>query len=204
MASGWSRAIAAISRPSWNPGRRQGPTRPGRRNSGGSVPRRPRRSRARCRSRDAGGRRGRVDERVHRGVDRRRRAAAPVQAVVERGDHLVLALDARVDVDERAKAVQAQHGQAGLGQRPEVAARALDPQQLDGRAGDRVDRGALGRRVAAGVVRVARIGPEPVGPVDELLGRPARCRRVDRVGPVPSCAPPACWPPTRSAAMRAA
>ena len=74
---------------------------------------------------------GGVDEPVHRGVDRRRRAAAAVQAVVERGDHLVLALDARVDVDERAQPVQAQDGEAGLGQRAEVAAGALDPQQLD-------------------------------------------------------------------------
>ena len=36
-----------------------------------------------------------LDEAVHRGVDRRRGAAAAVEAVVERGDHLVLALDAR-------------------------------------------------------------------------------------------------------------
>ena len=101
---------------------------------------------------------GRVDEAVHRGVDRRRRAALAEQAVVERGDHLVLALDARVDVDERAQPVEPEHREAGLGQRPEVAARALDPQQLDGRAGDRVDGLALGRGVAAGVVRVARVG----------------------------------------------
>ena len=64
-----------------------------------------------------------VDEAVHRGVDRRRRAALAVQAVVERGDHLVLALDARVDVDERAQPVEAQHREAGLGQGAEVAAR---------------------------------------------------------------------------------
>ena len=38
---------------------------------------------------------GRGDEAVHRGVDRRRRAALAVAAVVERGDHLVLALGAR-------------------------------------------------------------------------------------------------------------
>ena len=42
-----------------------------------------------------------IDEAVHRGVDRRRRAAPPVQAEVERGDHLVLALDAR---DRRRRA----------------------------------------------------------------------------------------------------
>ena len=72
-----------------------------------------------------------VDEPVHGGVDRRRRAALAVQAEVERGDHLVLALHARVDVDERAQPVEPQHGQPGLGQRAEVAAGALDPQQLD-------------------------------------------------------------------------
>ena len=55
---------------------------------------------------------GGVDQPVHRGVDRRRRAAPPVQAVVERGDHLVLALDARVDVDQRAQPVEPQHRQA--------------------------------------------------------------------------------------------
>ena len=79
------------------------------------------------------------DEAVHRGVDRRRRAAPPVEAEVERGDHLVLALLARVDVDEGPQAVEAQHGEAGLGQRAEVAAGALHPQQLDVGAGGRVD-----------------------------------------------------------------
>ena len=73
----------------------------------------------------------RVDQAVHRGVDRRRGAALAVQAVVERGDHLVLALDARVDVDERAQPVQAQHGQPARRQRAEVAAGSLHPQQLD-------------------------------------------------------------------------
>ena len=74
---------------------------------------------------------GGVDQAVHRGVDRRRRAALPVEAVVERGDHLVLALDARVDVDQRAQPVEPQHREARVGQRAQVAAGALDPQQLD-------------------------------------------------------------------------
>ncbi len=60
---------------------------------------------------------GGVDEAVHRRVDRRRGAAATVEAVVEGRDHLVLALDARVDVDERAQPVEAQDGEAGLGER---------------------------------------------------------------------------------------
>ena len=55
----------------------------------------------------------------------------PWQAEVERGDHLVLAVLARVHVDERAQPVEAQHREAGLGERAEVAAGALHPQQLD-------------------------------------------------------------------------
>ena len=54
---------------------------------------------------------GGVDEAVHRRIDRRRRAPATMEAVVERGDHLVLALDARVDVDEGAQPVQPKHGE---------------------------------------------------------------------------------------------
>ena len=136
---------------------------------------------------------GGVDEAVHRGVDRRRRAALAVQAVVERRDHLVLALDAGVDVDQRAQPVQPQHGEAGLGQRAEVAAGALDPQQLGRLAGDRVGDGALGGGVAAGVVGVARVGAEAVA-----TARPARrrcgCRRSCQFHPA--------WaPPTRSASI---
>ena len=74
---------------------------------------------------------GAVDQAVHGGVDRRRGAAFAVGAEVERRDHLVLAVDARIDVDERAQAVEPQHGEPGLGQRAEVTARALDPHQLD-------------------------------------------------------------------------
>ena len=42
----------------------------------------------------------RVDEPVHRGVDRRCGTAAPEQAVVECRDHLVFLLDTGVHVDE--------------------------------------------------------------------------------------------------------
>ena len=115
-----------------------------------------------------------VDEAVHRGVDRRRGAALAVQAVVERRDHLVLALEAGVDVDQGAHPVEAEHGEAGLLQGAEVAAGALDPEQLDGLAGDRVGLGALGRGVAARVVGVLGVGAEAVGPGDQLGGG-ARC-----------------------------
>ena len=47
-------------------------------------------------------------------------------------------LDAGVDVDERAESVEPEDRQSGLGQGAEVAARPLDPQQLDGPAGHRV------------------------------------------------------------------
>ena len=73
-----------------------------------------------------------VDEAMHRRVDRRRGAAAAVQAVVERRDHLVFAIDAR---DRRRRARAAGRGgarQVRLGERAEIAARTLHPQQLDG------------------------------------------------------------------------
>ena len=187
-----------MSRPSWKPGRRHGT----------QTTRSPKHS---CGQRLAVGRGGErdagvgvqvvdvrgVDEPVHGGVDRRRRTAPAVQAVVERGDHLVLALDARVDVDERAQPVQPQHGEPGLGERAEVAAGALDPEQLDRLAGDRVGGGALGRGVAAGVVGVARVGAEPVG----LASTSQAC--VPRVATVRRPTRPAA-PPTRSATIRSA
>ena len=139
-----------------------------------------------------------LDQPVHRGVDRRRGAAPAVEAEVEGGDHLVLALDARVDVDERAQAVEAQDGETGLGQGAEVAPGALDPQELDRRAGDRVDGRALGGRVAAGVVGVARVGPQAVRPLDE---RRDRLVRTGRRGGRAHAPQPACCPPTRSATI---
>ena len=57
-----------------------------------------------------------------RGPARRGGTALAVAAEVERGDHLVLALDAGVDVDQRAQPVEAEDRQAGLGQRAKVAA----------------------------------------------------------------------------------
>ena len=98
-----------------------------------------------------------VDESVHRRVDRWCRATPTMEAVVEGSDHLVLALDAGIDVCECAQSVEPQNGEAGLGQRAQVAARALDPEQVHRRAGHGVDPGSLGRGVPAGVVRVARV-----------------------------------------------
>ncbi len=87
---------------------------------------------------------GRVDQSVHRGVDRRRGTAASEQAVIERRDHLVFLLNTGVDVDERSEPIEPEHRQAGLGERAEIATRALDPQQLDRSPGHRIDGAALG------------------------------------------------------------
>ena len=140
-----------------------------------------------------------VDEAVHRGVDRRRGAAAAVEAVVERGDHLVLALDARVDVDERAQAVEAQDGEAGLGQGAEVAAGALDPQQLDRRAGDRVD-GRCPWRTCCRRRSWCCAGRPRGGSTARAAPRPAAFAPVVAAGDA-HAPQPACWPPTRSATI---
>ena len=78
---------------------------------------------------------------------RRGRSTLAVQAVVERSDHLVLAVHARVDVNEGTQPIEAQHRQPGLGEGAQVAAGALHPQQLDRLTGDRVGLGALRRGV---------------------------------------------------------
>ena len=83
------------------------------------------------------------DEPVHRRVDGGRRAPAAVQAVVERGNHLVLQVFAWIDVDQGAEPVEAQHRQPLLAEGAKVAAGALHPQQLDIGAGGGVDLGAL-------------------------------------------------------------
>ena len=139
---------------------------------------------------------GGLDETVHGRVDRRRGPAPAEQAVVEGGDHLVLALDARIDVDERAQPIEPEHAEARFGQRPEIAARTLDPEEVDGRGCHWVDGGPFRGGVAARVVRVAGIRSEPVGSAQELSDRIA-----DRRTHAPH---PACAPPTRSAAVRSA
>src|SRR5699024_5174542 len=57
--------------------------------------------------------------------------------------------------------------QALLLEGAQVAAGALDPQQLGLLTGDRVGRGALGGRVAAGVVGVAWIGAQRVRALEQ-------------------------------------
>jgi hypothetical protein len=91
---------------------------------------------------------------MHRGVDRRRRTALAVQAVVEGGDHLILALDSGIDVHQLPHPIKSQHRQAGLRQGPQVPAGTLHPEQFNRLTGDRVGLSAFGRCVASGVVGV--------------------------------------------------
>lgn len=111
-----------------------------------------------------------IDQAVHGRVDRRRGAADPVAAVVEGRDHLVFAVDAGVDVHERAQPVEAQGGEAIGTERAQVSARALDPHEIDAFASDGVSRGALGGRVAAREVGVLRVGAETIRSGDEFGG----------------------------------
>jgi hypothetical protein len=160
-----------------------------------------------------------LDQAVHGGVDRRCGTALAVQAVVEGADHLVLALDPRVDLDEAAQPVQAQHREVLRGQRAEIAARSLHPDQLHLLPGDRVGLGALGGGVPAGVVGVAGVAAEPVGAGDEVVHDGVRGRvggghadgslEVTPMGergelrPVVGQDPQLAWvPPTRSWAIR--
>ena len=103
-----------------------------------------------------------IDKRVHRCVDRRRSATGAMQAVAEGLDHLVLAIDTRIHVDERPHAVQTQHGETCFRQGPKIASGPLDPQNLDQALGHGIDDLPLRRRISASEVRVAGIGAKPV------------------------------------------
>jgi hypothetical protein len=109
------------------------------------------------------------DECVHRGVDRRSRSTPPVETEVEGRDHLVFAVLTRVDVDQGPEAIESQHRQTRLRERAEVAARTLHPQQLHVVTRGGVGLDSLGRGVAAGIVRVAPVGTQPIRAGEQLL-----------------------------------
>ena len=66
-------------------------------------------------------------------------AARSVAAVVEGGDHLVLAFDPWVDAGKGTDAVEAEHGQPFRSQCAQISTGSLDPEQLDRSGGDGVD-----------------------------------------------------------------
>ena len=108
-----------------------------------------------------------LDQRVHRGVDRRGGTAGPVAAVGEQPDHLVLVLDAAVDPVQAHQPVSLEHRETLGGEGAEVAAGALDVEQLHGLAAGRAGDGHLGRGVAAAVVRHGGVRPESVAAVQQ-------------------------------------
>lgn len=110
-----------------------------------------------------------VHQSMHGGVDGGRSTSLSVQAVVEGGDHLVLALDPRIHVGQRPHPVQPQHGQPTLGERPQVPSGPLDPHQLDIPTGDGVGVDALRGRVPAGVVGVTGIRTKPIGSREQSI-----------------------------------
>src|SRR5699024_5698403 len=109
-----------------------------------------------------------ADQTMHGGVDGRGGATLAEQAVVEGGDHRVLAFLTGIDVHEGAQTVQAQNGQAVLGEGTQVTTGTLDPQHFDGLPGDGVDAGSFCGGVASGEVGVTRVGAECVTTCDEL------------------------------------
>ena len=169
-ASGFAALIAAMSSPNWNPGRRHGThttlspkaflvsfspsfavanAMPGIRMQVVDV--------------------RRIDQTMHRGVDRGGRATLAVQGVVERGDHLVFTVDTRVDVDERTESVQPQHRKAGLGERTQVAPGTLHPHQLDILTGHRIDSSTLHGRITPRIIGDLRIRTQAIATRDQLL-----------------------------------
>ncbi len=133
IASGFFSLIAAMSRPSWKPGRRHGTqTHADRRRPSRSASRRPWPSRTRCRRRGAGGRRAsRRRERAWRcrstALRRRNRAGSSRTRRPSR-----LALDAGVDVRRarargRGAARRARARSGCRGRRPSPSPRAARP-----------------------------------------------------------------------------
>ena len=86
-------------------------------------------------------------------------------------DDVVLVRAAAVDVFEREDAIEHEERDAGLGERPEIAAGSLHREHADECTRDRVGEGELRRGVPAGVVRDPLVGAEPVGPVEQVPER---------------------------------
>ena len=86
------------------------------------------------------------------------------------GHHVVFVIDALVAALEGEQLLLVEGGEAGALDAAQVAAGALDPEHLDGLAGERIDLGDLGAGVAAGEVGDAQVGAEQVGAVAQQFG----------------------------------
>ena len=128
-----------------------------------------------------------VEQAVHGGVDGRRGATAPEEAVIERADHLVFALDARVHVHQARSRSSRSTARPASVRRAQVSAGALDPHQRGPAPGDRVDRRrpwltccrprswwCEGRHRADASARAARVTGVGVGSAPPAAGPPGR------------------------------
>ena len=107
-----------------------------------------------------------VERRVDRGGARVQREGAVGQVA----HHLVLVLGPAVDVAQAVELVPVEGREAVAPHGADVPARALDPEHLDGPAGQRVALRHLGRGVAAAVIGDALVGAEQVRAVEQEPG----------------------------------
>ena len=106
-------------------------------------------------------------EAVQRRVDRGRARIEIEGAVVEERHHLVLVREATIDRLQAQELVEIEGREAVELHRAEVAARALDPQHLDRRAGQRIGAHELGRGVAAAEIGDAQIAADEVRAIEQ-------------------------------------
>ncbi len=92
--------------------------------------------------------------------------------------HVVFGVHPLVAAFERQKLLLVEGGKSGALDAAQVAARALDPQNFDRFAGQRINLSGLGAGIAAGKVGDAQIGAQQVGAVAEQF------RLIESVGQV--------------------
>lgn len=99
-------------------------------------------------------------------------------------DHLVFEFDAAIDALQRAELVHVEGGEAIHLDRADVAAGALDPEDLDNFAGQRILFHDLGGGIAAAVIGDPLVRSEEVRTVEELfrLGHSCRLAVVPKIG----------------------
>jgi hypothetical protein len=116
-------------------------------------------------------------KRVQRRVDRRGDAVVAKCAQRIERDHLVFVRFAAIARDERFELVEMQERKAGLGDRSQVAAAALDREDANGLARQRIGQLELRARVTAAKVRDPQVGAQQIRAVPQ---KPERSRRKDR------------------------
>jgi len=94
------------------------------------------------------------------------------------GDHVVFVIDTFIAALEREELFLIESGEAGALDAAEIAAGALDPEDLNGLAGEGIGLSDFGAGVAAGKVSEAQVGAEEIGAVAEELGLVQSCGYV--------------------------